>query len=305
MWANEQHLVVAGFFFWFGGSELQKSQIGLLRGLLYQCLKDHRELLLVIIPETSSTRTEDLKEFWTLNRFKKAFNCLVTQNTISLKICLFIDGLDEYVGDHLELINLMKRVENHSNIKLCISSRPLSVFEKAFWICANLTLQHLAFDDIENYVNDQLLESKGMMVLEEEDPGITEKLAREIVTKALAVFLWVRLLVTSLIEGLGNFDTRLDLARRLEKLPEELEDLYWHMIDRVKPQWYLEQGFRLLFLVKAANGTMSLLQLCFAEMKFDDKMEGEQAILLESPSLEKQRTARITMAGRIRGRCLR
>jgi chromatin segregation and condensation protein Rec8/ScpA/Scc1 (kleisin family) len=63
----------------------------------------------------------------------------------------------------------------------------------------------------------------------------------------------VRLVIYSLLEGLRNFDRPDDMRRRLNELPENLEDLYWHMIDRVTSKWYVEEGFRLLLLVKAAT----------------------------------------------------
>ena len=57
-----------------------------------------------------------------------------------------------------------------------------------------------------------------------------------------------------------------DLRRRLDDLPEELEELYWLMMQRIKPAWYLEEGFRLLRMVKVSAGGVSLLRLFFAEI---------------------------------------
>jgi hypothetical protein len=44
-WSNGEELVVAGFFLWNSGGDLQKTQNGLLRSLLHQCLARHRELI--------------------------------------------------------------------------------------------------------------------------------------------------------------------------------------------------------------------------------------------------------------------
>src|SRR4030095_932478 len=76
----------------------------------------------------------------------------------------------------------------------------------------------------------------------------------------------VKLVVHSLLEGIQNFDRGIDLERRLNELPEELTDLYWHMLDRVRPVWYLEEGFKLLLLVQAAVMPLTLLQLAFTEI---------------------------------------
>lgn len=109
-----------------------------------------------------------------------------------------------------------------------------------------------------------------MSEVELDEPGIGTRLASEIVQKADGVFLWVKLVVSSMLDGLGNFDRGADLERRLSELPEDLENLYWHMIYRVKPVWYLEEGFRLLLIVKAARFGLNILQLCFADMQVKD-----------------------------------
>ena len=38
------------------------------------------------------------------------------------------------------------------------------------------------------------------------------------------------------------------------------------MMQRIKPAWYLEEGFRLLRMVKVSAGGVSLLRLFFAEI---------------------------------------
>jgi hypothetical protein len=47
-WANGQSLIIASVFFWSPGSPLQKSQIGLLRSLIYESLYNKRHLWPVV-----------------------------------------------------------------------------------------------------------------------------------------------------------------------------------------------------------------------------------------------------------------
>ena len=63
------------------------------------------------------------------------------------------------------------------------------------------------------------------------------------VTKASGVFLWVVLVVRSLLRGLRNRDTIKDLRKRLEELPFGLAALYTHMLGHVEPL-YKEQSSR-------------------------------------------------------------
>ncbi|PMD63790.1 uncharacterized protein K444DRAFT_626482 [Hyaloscypha bicolor E] len=300
-WAGNLPLAIAGFFFWYSGGELQKTQVGLLRSLLYQYLKNHRELIPVVLSESLGLTTTDLAGHWTLSRLKRAFARLIHQDICPLKICIFVDGLDEYHGDHSEIARLFVEVGQSKHVKVCVSSRPLLVFERGFGSFPGLSLQNLTFDDIKIYVKSRLGDNERMKELKYEEPELQPRLIDEILNKAAGVFLWVKLVVQSLMEGIGNFDRGEDLERRLQELPDDLEDLYWHMLGRVKPSWYLEEGFRLLLLVKAAHHRLTLRQLCFAEtpdLKF--------AILSEPLkfSQKKQKDMCISMRGRTKSRCL-
>lgn len=42
---------------------------------------------------------------------------------------LFVDGLDEFHGDHLELVRMLKQISQSKRFKICVSSRPWNVFE--------------------------------------------------------------------------------------------------------------------------------------------------------------------------------
>jgi hypothetical protein len=54
---------------------------------------------------------------------------LIEQQLIPAKICLFVDGLDEYDGDHTEIADLFQTVVLSQDVKVCLSSRPLHTFE--------------------------------------------------------------------------------------------------------------------------------------------------------------------------------
>lgn len=280
----------------------KKSQVGLLRSLLYQYLRDHRELIPIVLSEALSLNSSDLKDYWTLPRLKRAFIRLINQDISPLKICIFADGLDEYEGDYLEITRLFMEVTKSKHVKIWVSSRPLLVFDQAFKDFPGLKLQNLTFDDIRLYVQNRIGESERMQDLIEEEPDLQPRLISEILFKATGVFLWVKLVVQSLMEGLDNFDTGRDLERRLHELPSDIEDLYWHMLDRVKPSWYLEEGFRLLLIVNHAGSVpLTLRQLCFAEIQ-----NPTASIRWRSPeySIEKQEKMCIAMEGRVKSRCL-
>jgi hypothetical protein len=213
---------------------------------------------------------------WDMEKLEKAFELLRMQT--QFRICLFIDGLDEYEGDrdgtYFDIVALFRDMASSSNIKICLSSRPWLVFQDAFRSQPTLRLQDLTLSDITCYVNDKLNSHERMTRLYQTDPANTKDLVQEIVSKSSGVFLWVVLAVKSLLDGLTNRDRILDLQRRLKLLPPELEDLYAHMLwNHINP-FYHQQASQLFRLVRAAkvegDEHLELLMLVFADEEYQD-----------------------------------
>lgn len=182
-------MVIASFFFWYTGNELQKSQTGLFRAPLYQCLTDYRELIPTVLAETTRIGTRELSRYWTLPQSKRAFVRLLGQKETPLQICLFIDGLDEYSGDHLEIAEFFKFVAGFRWVKVCVSSRPLLVLDRALRSFPGLILQNLTHDDIQEYVRNRLSANGRILELAYEEPALLRQLASKIVSRASGVFL--------------------------------------------------------------------------------------------------------------------
>ncbi|CZR70076.1 uncharacterized protein PAC_19977 [Phialocephala subalpina] len=235
-------LCIASFFFWNSGSSEQKSQTGLLRCLLHQILLKIPELIPIAFPAQYATAYSkslghdfrDLKGAsirWPLSQLMVALNCIIEQNSISFKLCLLIDGLDEFDGDHEEMARLFKVLAQSTKVKICLSSRPWQVFKDSFRNCPKLQLQDLTYLDIHTYVNGKFDQSEAFQRLSRENPASAHLLIQEIVQKAAGVFLWVRIVVKSLIQGINNRDDIYILQQRLRLLPTELEPLYNHIFN--------------------------------------------------------------------------
>lgn len=102
LWADRTDLVIASFLFWNGGNELQKSQDGLLRSLLYQCLRERRELLSLVLPDAA---TDNLIGYWTFHRLKEVFLKLIQQETVPLRICSSWTDWMNILGTILSLLS--------------------------------------------------------------------------------------------------------------------------------------------------------------------------------------------------------
>jgi hypothetical protein len=231
-WAQDQALVNASFYFWNAGTPLQKSQAGLLRSSLFDVLDQHQDLIPFLVPGLYRTTVTD-HTFGdteiTLSELKKAFKAFVENVSGRLKICFFIDGVDEYDGDYNDMIQLLTNLASSSSVKFVVSSRPIPACVEGFADCPKLSLQDLTHHDINLYIKDKLANHRLVKKLELREGLAAAQLVTEISTKSSGVFLWVMLVVKSLIDGLQNFDTVEDLTDRLNELPVDLEMLYKHM----------------------------------------------------------------------------
>jgi hypothetical protein len=261
-WAQGRKLVVAGFFFYeLGTSTLQKSQEGLFASILYEIIQPHPELLPSLFAPLRNSRHGRTEEFtWTLTELKVLFEALLSSSAEDIRICLFIDGLDEYrprnlntgceeriertsssgilprrVNEgHREIVQIIKDMAQSSSLKLCVASRPLDVFAAAFTHCKQVKLSNLTRNDIRNYVIHRLkvAASDQMALLMKRLPHSMSTLSWEIVTKADGVFLWVRLVLDHLSYLAECGEPFEHLMTELSKLPEELggkDGLYMRM----------------------------------------------------------------------------
>jgi hypothetical protein len=154
-----------------------------------------------------------------------------------MKLSLFIDGLNEFDGDPEEIAELFINIST-PNVKVCLSSRPWIIFEDCFKDYVGLRLQDLTMADIGKFVTSKLTSNNAFEKLSTWDPEVASAFMREIVEKADGVFLWVTLVIKSLLKGIRNRDGIPELHNRLGRLPRELEPLYNHLLERAEPDYF-------------------------------------------------------------------
>lgn len=132
---------------------------------------------------------------------------LQQQHTVSARICLFIDGLDELDGDPHGILNFLTDLvavqeDRTLRFQACVAGRKLKIFEHGLRPFPQLAVQDLTSGDIETYVTSKLSNHHDLDYLNPVDEAWFQFFARGIVSKASGVFLWVRLAVKSLEDGL-------------------------------------------------------------------------------------------------------
>ncbi|OAK96177.1 hypothetical protein IQ06DRAFT_296956 [Phaeosphaeriaceae sp. SRC1lsM3a] len=282
-WAKGE-VVIAQYFFWSAAkSDLQKSQEGLLRSLLHQILRqrpDHiRELFPLSwhayhpsqnsIPVNSqvSIDSEIPTDFQGLLGVLRR-TCAVLARSHE-RLCFFIDGLDEFKGKPEDIIELIGILESIDNVKLCVSSREWNEFERAFGKShlTKLYMQDFNADDIHAYVCDRLENDEDYQEMKDiedkEENG--NALVDEIVAAANGVFLWVVLVVRSLLDGLHNGESMARLRARLRGLPTNLEEYFERILFHDIDATYREQGAQMFLVTLAAKESLPLMSYWFLD----------------------------------------
>ncbi|KAH8784376.1 hypothetical protein BGZ57DRAFT_757700 [Hyaloscypha finlandica] len=258
-WAPHGELNIPAFFFWNSGVPEQCSQAGLLRSIIHDVLGKHTNLIPEVCPEEWEKALELTKhgvpvavESWSLSRLQRSFERLLGCASEKSHFCFFIDGLDEYDGDYEEISDYFSSLSNLPYVKFCIASRPLIVFKDSFNRFPSLKLQHLTSNDIQRYIKDKLNGHRRMKFWITREYGQCKTLVAQLIDKAEGVFLWVKLVVKSLLKGLSQRDGILQLLMRLDAFPSDLELLYGHMLSLIDPI-YMEEGAILFQVFDAAH----------------------------------------------------
>ena len=241
--------IVLRFFFDFRGRKgVTNSFEGLLRSLLYQ--------LVEAMPHTDVLDLKDDDKVpifgWPEHRLRDALR--ISLASAKNGVCILVDGLDEYEGSVLTVIQFLKTLATSKDsqeapVKICVSSRPEPV--------PSQLLQHFPHMSMSDH-NTLGIRSHCLLVLEELEPVVREgldtlRLSRIVAQRAEGVFLWARFALTELIRGYSSGETFNEMLERLDSIPNDLEEMYDRMLGRMEPL--------------AKRECMVMLQLvCFAKM---------------------------------------
>lgn len=231
---SDSELVCAEFFFWNSGTPMQMSREALLRTLLHESLKNCEEQFAIIFPdlwEAYNLLRANPPDDWMWSELVEAFRRLL--KTPGKRFFFLIDGLDEFSNNNSDLVELadfLKSIAQLDNVKICVSSRPWVVFEDAFKSTPSLKIEELTFKDIKSYVEDRFSQNPGYKNLTIDEPAYISVLAQNITDKSNGVFLWVTLVVNSLLFGITEGDSVEDLESKLTAFPADLEDFFSKML---------------------------------------------------------------------------
>jgi hypothetical protein len=258
-WAGGSQLVFAHFFFWLSGERLQHSLEGLYRSILFETLIQCPELIPNVFPRayrsfSKANADESIDElFFRPSDIQKAFTDLMTRSPQpGYRVCLFIDGLDEYGGenvselDHQRLADALVTWAAHRDVKILASSRPHRQFEDTFSDERRIRLHELTRSDIV-LAGRQMFE-KDKSFARPEVQACYAGLVSKVAYRAEGVFLWASLAIRSLLNAVGRYDPIDSLEEHLNGIPRNVDKLYEKMFLSIDPV-DRARAFKLLLLV--------------------------------------------------------
>ena len=249
-WASNsgKQLICSGFFFWRLGSDEQKTMRGLRRGILYDVLRGNPEVARLAFPEHRVPKRH-ASQLWAQlpelsiseSEVKAALDrFLDSAKRISrFKICLFIDGLDEFDEPAESLWGFSSKLQTWAecdDVKLCVSSRGETPILRAFSSAHRITLHTLTRSDVEILVHSRLESNSHFQILARSDPAAEEssRLKSSIVDNAEGVFLWVVLLLKWMEEELATGAVSFQALQRIvETAPQELDQFFTRILKSI------------------------------------------------------------------------
>ena len=238
------------FFFHDRGSLAQKSLTAMLKEILRQILHHYAQLWRVVKPIYGSLSADQhtMSPDWDAETLQQALLNVAQQRLMEVRICIFLDALDEHAGDNEQLASLLFKLttnalDSMTKLKICVASRSWTVFAKHFRNCPGLAIHEYTRNDIRNYT-EATLSQVPIWPMQQSTPSTssknTEVLAGQVTDRAQGVFIWVRLVVGELAKGIRDGTPLAELEDQLSKMSQELKDLYMNTVGRIEPEYQEE-----------------------------------------------------------------
>ncbi|KAF5616056.1 ankyrin repeat-containing protein [Fusarium sp. NRRL 25303] len=183
----------------------------------------------------------------------------------SRPLWIFLDGLDRYPGDLIELADVCTKLAGAASkkVRICISSRPEQEFSCSFDATlasedAILKLEDHTQGDITMFATAEISRLSNLL-----DGSSRTRLIKSISARANGLFRWVKLasrdVVQTCISGVGDDADK--LLGCLDNLPDELTELYLEILKKQKK--HRDLALRLLGVVEFGKRSFTLREFAF------------------------------------------
>jgi NACHT domain len=300
-WAKPKPAILCFHFFWKAGTPMQKSLNGLLRTLLYDIFRQLPELIESCCPHRWDALEHPLgANVWDKSELLQALRSVIDHKVLPAKFCFFIDGLDEYEGDHVDFCLALKDLNRSEDVKICVSSRPWNVFEDSFGDdpSSKLYIHELTRHDIRLFSKCRLKEHPRWRQIARQN---REELINKITDRAAGVFLWVCLVTQELRHSLTEYDNFSEMQNRLDRIPDDLEAFFKQILESIDSFYHQKMATSLLITLTAKQPA-PVAVYSFHDMEYSDVNYAlDLQVLSKHPNTIKTRNKE--MIKRLNARC--
>lgn len=190
-----------------------------------------------------------------------AFNQLLNSNEVTkgFRICLFIDGLDEFddKGDESlwSFANTLVGWTASGHIKLCVSSREEASILNALKPALRAVLHTVTRSDITRLIRSKLASNPNFQRLARDDAHQLQCkiIQAKIADRAEGVFLWVVLVLKTLEEELAAQTSMKALINIVEEVPPGLDDFFARILDSI-PRHHARGAYFVFAMILRLHG---------------------------------------------------
>ncbi|KAL6693020.1 hypothetical protein J3F84DRAFT_396503 [Trichoderma pleuroticola] len=240
-------LLLVKYYAWLPGSALQKSIEGLKKAIIYQALEQYPDLAPILAPRRW-VFCQVLGSIlglpaWYTWEVEESFGALLSLCGKTIKLVLFVDGLDEFDTPASEVVKTIQHITATCNtaLKICAASRPWTEFQDEFHQSPMLQMNLLTENDMNIFVGNNFKNNRGFVEQRQLNPEAASQLLADIVQRVNGVF-----------------------YRVLEALPTSLSSLYDVIWACIRPN-NLPDASYMIQVLRAYDGPMPWLTLWVIE----------------------------------------
>ncbi|KAJ4138498.1 hypothetical protein NW768_002333 [Fusarium equiseti] len=214
---------ILSHYLWKAGTPMERGMKGLLLSLTHQALLSKTSLAQRLLEEMPELRQRWSHDDWDLQQLERTL--LWVLETSAEAVLVMIDGLDESeeLSGHLSMpsrgTNIFQKLRQLKDVKICVSSRAEYVFTHQFEGIQRIRIHELTKYDIRLFASSHL-KSTYFTNRDERDYVI-----RFIVLLADGVFLWVALVLGSIVRAFRIDNSVGNLVERITHMPRDVIEL--------------------------------------------------------------------------------
>ena len=254
--------MVASFFFFGRGSDLQKGSYGFFRSLLYQLLDQCPEMLSEFISlyrEKRDTQQKPGSELtWHERELQEFLDKWIPVAPKDRSIRIFVDALDE-ASEAEEMVDYLKNLAERASsagtcLSVCFSCRHYPVLAPKD--VPKIYVESENHEDIASHVRQKL---KGHF--QDADESDRAQLEKEIIDKSSCIFQWAELVIPMVTKSDDKGESIRKVRQNIAEMSGQLSELYKHLLDNIEDK---KRATQLLQWVCFTQWPLSLDELRYA-----------------------------------------